>query len=162
MADQWITVSIVILLIMLGAFLERLLLWWEHTRFHLEPREAREQRERVLAERRAQQIEEWVQLGQQRQILSQNLQGPVSHQDLLSWLAEAPLNQVTAAGTLSADERTRLTRWFWAVFAYLVILGTVSGWFTLSATTLSVFAFLAAGLFGSCVAFVSRQAGKWI
>ena len=150
MADQWITIIIVILLIMLGAFLERLQLWWERSRYPHKPQAAREQREKGL-EQRAREIAEWLQNGREQQILSQNLVISSSLPDLLSWLEKAP-PQAIEEDRLFDGERERLTRRFRAVFAYLVILGTVSGWLTLSTTTVSVFAFLVAGLFGSCVA----------
>lgn len=151
MHDQWMTASIVTLLIVGGAFLGRLLLWWERSPYHPESQEAQAKREGELAER-AQQIEEWLQAGRRRQIITQNLQGPGPLQELLSWLKGAPFTQVKAEETLIGDERKRLNRWFWAVFAYLVVLGTASGWCTLTTTTLSLSSFFVAGLFGSCVA----------
>lgn len=149
MANQGIIVITVILLIMLGAFLDRLLRWWDRSQSRSPERQAE-------LEERARAIAEWLQDGRQQQILDEELQGSGSLQELLGWLAKAPPTQVTGAETLYAGERRRLTRRFWLVFAYLAILGVVSGWFTvntaLSTTLVSVTAFLCAGLFGSSVA----------
>jgi hypothetical protein len=148
MANQWIIVITVVLAITLGAFLDRLLQWLRGSRYQPKPQNELEERARAIAE--------WLQDGRQQQILNEKLEGSGSLQELLGWLAKAPSTQVTAAETLHAGERKRLTWRFWLVFAYLVILGMFSGWFTvntaLSATSVSVAASLFAGLFGSCVA----------